>query len=84
MSRRSAHPTGGRDLVILSGGPRSRRVYFADEIIEQQRIELEAGRPWPYRPTKRIVAVGEIHQHVQDERLAESPATVWEHAPQGV
>lgn len=75
---RSAHPTGGRPLVILSGGPRSRAVYFEDEWLRQHAIDEER-LPDGYVDAGRTVKVGAVHQYRTDERLAECDAAVWVH-----
>lgn len=53
----------GRPVVILSGGPRSRFTYYADELSDAVRAE--------YVETDRYKAIGEVY-----ERTPGSPAAL--------
>lgn len=66
-------------MVILSGGPLSRFVYFADDWAWQHAHDAELGRPDGYVDGGRSVTVGEVHAYRTDERLAEARARVWIH-----
>lgn len=69
---------GGRAVVILSGGPRSRFVYYADDVPE---AAIREG----YRPTSpaRVVAIGEVYERTPGSPadLRDVVATVWTRSP---
>lgn len=91
MVRRSSEAGGNRDAVkaervrelhsrpiaILSGGPRSRWVYWEDEL----RAMVDAGLD--YVCTDRKVTIGSVHYRLPAGRdeLADAPANVWVFGP---
>jgi hypothetical protein len=68
-----------RDVCVLSGGPRHRWVYFADELVRNgQPTSLARG----YRPTQRRILLSKVWPFDTSSR-AGYQCWVWEAAPRG-
>jgi hypothetical protein len=68
----------GREVVILSGGTRSRFTYYADELAGRPSILAE------YRETDRTVTIGDVYPFTPGRAsggLRDVSARVWEVKP---